>query len=129
MDRDFIVRSLEAIDAVAAPDLHADGERVSGEDALEVLHRDPELGVGRARESIRPPRRIDVAVVELDAREVAGRPAAAVARSGGSGSRLAGGTLVVTRLRRDLFQQSAPVEGFDARSPEPSHPEREPLQG
>jgi hypothetical protein len=40
---------LEAFDTTAAPDLDPDGERVSGEDALDVLHFDPQLGVGRAR--------------------------------------------------------------------------------
>ena len=49
MNGDFIVRGLEARDPVAAPDLDSDGERVSGEDALEMLHFDPQLAVGRAR--------------------------------------------------------------------------------
>ena len=48
-DGDLVVRSLEAFDAMAAPDLDADGERVSGEDALEMLHLGAQLGVGRAR--------------------------------------------------------------------------------
>ena len=48
-DGDFIVRSLEAVDTMAALDLDSDGERVSGEDALEMLHLAPQLGVGRAR--------------------------------------------------------------------------------
>ena len=48
-DGDFIVRRLEAFDTMAAPDLNSGGERVSGEDALEMLHFGPQLGVGRAR--------------------------------------------------------------------------------
>jgi hypothetical protein len=74
-DTDFILRNLEPVDTAAALDLDADGECVRGEDALEMLHLSPQLGVVGAGESVRPPRRIDVAVVELDAREVAGRPA------------------------------------------------------
>ena len=122
---DFIGRGLEAFNAMPAPDLDPDGERVRGEDALEVLHLDPDLGVGRAWEPVRPPRRIDYAGIELDAREVAARPAALRAGSDWAGPRLAVGS----RLRRDLFEKSPPVEGFDARTPETSHPEREPLQG
>jgi two-component system, NtrC family, response regulator AtoC len=44
-------------------------------------------------------------------------------------SRLASGPVVNTRLRRDLFQEAAPVERFDAWAPESSHSEREPLAG
>ena len=33
-----------------------------------------------------------------------------------------------TRLRRNLVQDPAPVERFDARSPKTTHSEREPLQ-
>src|SRR5580700_4505065 len=62
IDGDFIVRSLEAFDTMAAPDLDSDGERVIGEDPLEMLHLGPQLGVGRAWKSVRPPRRIDVGV-------------------------------------------------------------------
>jgi len=99
---------------------------VSGEDALEMLHFASQLRVARARQSVRPPRRIDVAVIELDAREVAGRPAARFA--GRHGSRLARGTRLGRTLRRNLFQEAAPVKRLDARAPEPPHPKREPLQ-
>jgi len=47
-DGDFVVRSLEAFDTMAALDLDSGGQRVSGEDALEMLHFAPQLGVGRA---------------------------------------------------------------------------------
>ena len=43
-DDDFIVRSLEAFDTMAALDLDSDGERVSGEDALEMLHLGSPVG-------------------------------------------------------------------------------------
>src|SRR5271154_4962065 len=48
-DGDFIVRSLEAFDTVAALNLNSDGEGLSGEDALELLHLAPQLGIRRAR--------------------------------------------------------------------------------
>src|SRR5665213_4067916 len=51
-DSDFIGRSLEAFDTAAALDLDPDGERMRGEDALEMLHLRPQLGVGRARQSV-----------------------------------------------------------------------------
>ena len=54
-DSDFIVRWLEAFDTMAALDLDSDGERVSGEDPLEMLHFARQLGVGRAWKSVRPP--------------------------------------------------------------------------
>ena len=108
-------------------DLDADGERVSGEDALDMLHLAPELRIACARESVRPPRRVDVAVVNLDASEMAGGPAELGSGRHGSRSRQARGT--ITTLRRNLFQEAAPVEGFDAWAPEASHSKREPLQG
>jgi hypothetical protein len=40
-DGDFIVRRLEAFDTLAALDLDSDGEGVSGEDAVEMLHFAP----------------------------------------------------------------------------------------
>jgi Tetracyclin repressor-like, C-terminal domain len=128
-DDDFIVRLLEAVDTLAAPDLGSNGERMGGEHALEMLHLGAKLRIGRARQPVRPSRRVDVAVVELDTREVAGRPAALRSGRHGSGPRLAGGTRVATRLRRDTFQLPSPVEGLDARAPEPSHAKRQPLQG
>src|SRR5580693_3399682 len=48
-DADFFVRRLEAFDTMATLDLDSDGECVSGEDALEMLHFAPQLGVGRSR--------------------------------------------------------------------------------
>lgn len=126
MDGHFIVRTPETVDTVAALDLDADGDRASGEHALEMLHRAPELDGGRAWQSIRPPRRVDVAVFELDAREVTGRPA--LRCPGCRLTRLAGRTSG-TRFGRNPLQKPAPVESFDAWAPESSHSKQEPLQG
>ena len=84
--------------------------------------------VGRTGEAVRPTRGIDVGVVELDSREVPGWPAAlrtGVRRSRSRLARAAGRA----SLRRDLLEQPAPVERFDARAPEPAHSKRQPLQG
>ena len=129
MDGDFVVRSLEAVDAVAAPDLDADGERVSGEDALEMLHLDSRVGC-RPGPGAGTSTATNRCCCSRTGCPRSGRPARGAAIRTRSIQVSAGrGTLVGTRLRRDLFQQAAPVEGFDARAPEPSHSEREPLQG
>ncbi len=90
-----------------------------------MLHFDAQLRIARPRQPVTPPRRIDVGVVELDAREVAGRPAARRIGRHRARSRRA---RVVTTLRRDLLDEAAPVEGLDARPPQPAHAERQPLQ-
>src|SRR5262249_16019229 len=102
-DGDLLVRSLEAFDCMAALDLDSERECAIGEDALEMLRVTTELGAGWTWEPVRPPTRIDVAVFERDAREVAGWPAGRRSERRGS----------------DLFQQPAPVERFDAWAPEP----------
>jgi hypothetical protein len=117
MDRHVIVLRLEAVDAVAAFYLDAGGYRVSREHALERLHRAPELRGRRARQAIRPPRRVDVGMVELDAREVACRPA--LRSPGRQLARLAGRTRG-TRFSGNRLQQPAAVERLDAGTPEPS---------
>jgi hypothetical protein len=110
MDRHVAVLRLEDVDAVAAFYLDAGGDRVSREHALERLHRAPELRGRRARQAIPPPPRVDVGVVELDAREVACRPTRG------------------TRLSGNRLQKPAAVERLDAGTPEPSQSKRELLQ-
>ena len=57
------------------------------------------------------------------------RPAALGGGRHRSWSRLArAGVVLGARLRSDLLQEAAAMEGFDARAPEASHPEGEALQ-
>ena len=121
---DFIVRNLKPFDAETAFDFDTQRECMLGKHTFEMRHFDAELDVRRARQTMRPARRIDVGVVELDAGEIAGRAAALRCRRHRARPRL----VVAARLRSDWFQQSTPVERLDARPPQPTHAERKLLQ-
>ena len=127
MDGDFIVRSLEAIDAVAALDLDADGERVSGEDALECSIALPSwVSAGPGSRYVHRDESMLPWSNWMPAKWPAGPRCAAPACRPGSAGRAHPRDAIAAR---NLFQKPAPVEGFDAWAPESSHSKREPLQG
>jgi hypothetical protein len=75
VNHDFVGRGVEAFDTASALNLDAELERMSGEHPFELLHLATQLQVGRARKPVGPAGWIDVAVVELNAGEVARRSA------------------------------------------------------
>ena len=108
-DGDLISLGLEAVDGAAALNLDSDGQRASRQHAFKLLQLAGQLAVGRAGQSVRPARRLDVAVVERDACEVTGRPA--LLRSGchRPGPGRAGCSAVGRTWRCELIQQSTAI--------------------
>ncbi|KAG0770672.1 hypothetical protein G6F57_019857 [Rhizopus arrhizus] len=89
------------------------GAQVAGalrQDGFKRLHVDGPARAGRAGQAVRPRRRVDVVVKELDAREMAGRLAWLAGPMGG-GRNLVGALIRVLR-RGQRVQQAAAVQGF-----------------
>jgi hypothetical protein len=112
----------EAFNVDAAPDLDAYCLRAIGKHDLEPLHFGRHVAVGRARQPVRPFRRVDLIVIEGDCSEVSG---------------LAARLRLLPPLRRRLrlapgrhkaVQQSAPIKRFDGRYRQAAHAERQFLQ-
>ena len=107
------LRLIEALDTNTAPDLRPQGMGTRGQDGFEMLHRDCDAGVGRARQAIEPPGSIDIVIKELDASEMPAGTAGLL-----HPMRAGLGTTARTVFRglrgRDLLQQTATIESFDA---------------
>ena len=123
----LFARRVEIFDAKATSDVDTHRAGAIGQDGFDLLHTDRHAGAGRAWQTVRPFRGVDVVEEELDACEMSAW-SARLLQPMGSCRRTA--QFVVRALGRDkLVQQTPTIEGFDGWSGKPTQAEGKPLQG